>query len=294
MESDECEKGDHDGKDHGGGKGCEHLTECPPSADGPGWYCHNCNCRDLGDAMQCDMCGDDHDGHDHEGPPACVAECIEQTKIGDDAMKEMSEDAAMTAMEDAYKEMCVCDTSKCDADELEEVKEVIGFVCCNPDFVSGSSLVANGECDGVMWGDFTEFTMMMKDDDDHDDDHDGHDHDHHDDDMGSGYGYGYGFVEEEIVRDVKPECEGVCPPGVCDNADDAYAKEECYECKVCHEPPPERTIHPDCDHACPVGVCDNADDAENKPTECAECHDCHKADRPDGPGGDRPHDHPEM
>merc|ERR1719506_843259 len=191
MESDECEKGDHDGKDHGGGKCCEHLTECPPSADGPGWYCHNCNCRDLGDAMQCDMCGDDHDGHDHEGPPACVAECIEQTKIGDDAMKEMSEDAAMTAMEDAYKEMCVCDTSKCDADELEEVKEVIGYLCCNPDFVSGSSLVANGECDGVMWGDFTEFTMMMKDD---------HHDDHHDDDMGSGYGYGYGFVEEEIVH----------------------------------------------------------------------------------------------
>jgi len=194
----------------------------------------------------------------------------------------------MTALEDAHKEMCVCDTSKCDVDELEEVKEVIGFLCCNPDFVSGSSLLANGECNNVDWGDFTEFVMMMKDDDDHD----GHDHDHHDDDMGSGYGYGYGFVEEECVdddaaaiaaakamydydisgcsdiaamgfctesfgaltaqegcscscrtdsvRDIKPECEGACPAGVCDNADDADTKHECAECKACHEPAPER------------------------------------------------------
>merc|ERR550514_915002 len=81
---------------------------------------------------------------------------------------------------------------------------------------------------------------------DHDDDHRGHDHDddhhgHDHDDMGSGYGYGYGFIEEEIVRDIKPECEGVCYPGVCDNADDAE-KPECAHCKACHEPAPDRPM----------------------------------------------------
>merc|ERR1719478_1653287 len=143
----DCGKGDYDGdKDHDGhdhAPGC-----CEAMSDCGGWFCMDCDCRDSGDAMPCEMCShdkdDDHHGHDHD----------------DDH---------------------------------------------------------HGH--------------------DHDDDHHGHDHD----DMGSGYGYGYGFIEEEIVRDIKPECEGVCYPGVCDNADDAE-KPECAHCKACHEPAPDRPM----------------------------------------------------
>merc|ERR1719478_964774 len=265
----DCGKGDydgdkdHDGHDHAPGC-CEHMSDCG------GWFCMNCNCMDSSDAMPCEMCSHDkddgHDGHDHEGPPACVAACIEQANAGmnDDAMKEMSEDAAMTAMEDTYKGMCGCDTATCDVMELEDVKMVIGVLCCNPDFVSGSSLLANGDCTGVQYMDFTEFVMATKYYY-----HDGHDHD----DMGSGYGYGYGFIEEEIVHheehheDGPPECVSACDGDIC--CDGGI----CSDCSIstCGQDDMDKII----------GACFSQGSGGGAP------------DRPMD-RGDMPHDHPEM
>ena len=79
----------------------------------------------------------------------------------------------MAAYEELYRGKCGCDTAACDEHELESVKEYIGPLCCNPDFVDVSSLLANDDCTDVQSMDFMEFLASMDEDDgdgDHDDD----------------------------------------------------------------------------------------------------------------------------
>ena len=42
---------------------------------------------------------------------------------------------------------------------------------------------------------------------------------------------------QDFVRAIPPECESVCPIGVCDFASDG-GKPECEECRVCNGGPP--------------------------------------------------------
>ena len=71
----------------------------------------------------------------------------------------------MAAYEELYRGKCGCDTAACDVHELESVKEYIGPLCCNPDFVDVSSLLANDDCTDVQSMDFMEFLASMDEDD---------------------------------------------------------------------------------------------------------------------------------
>ena len=83
-------------------------------------------------------------------------------------------EAFWAAIEGMYQGMCGCDTAACDEHELESVKEYIGPLCCNPDFVDVSSLLANDDCTDVQSMGFMEFLASMSEDDG-DGDHDDHD-----------------------------------------------------------------------------------------------------------------------
>ena len=85
----------------------------------------------------------------------------------------------MAAYEELYRGKCGCDTAACDEHELESVKEYIGPLCCNPDFVNVSSLLANDDCTDVQSMGFMEFLSSMSEDDG-DGDHDDHDDGDHD------------------------------------------------------------------------------------------------------------------
>ena len=89
----------------------------------------------------------------------------------------------MAAYEELYRGKCGCDTAACDVHELESVKEYIGPLCCNPDFVNVSSLLANDDCTDVQSMGFMEFLSSMSEDDG-DGDHDDHDDGDHGDDDG--------------------------------------------------------------------------------------------------------------
>ena len=70
-------------------------------------------------------------------------------------------EAFSAAFEGMYQVMCGCDTAACDEHELESVKGYIGPLCCNPDFVDVSSLLANDDCTDVQSMDFMEFLASM-------------------------------------------------------------------------------------------------------------------------------------
>merc|ERR1719440_369830 len=72
----------HDEEEHhDGGWSCDGLTYCDPipETNGEPWYCDSCNCQDFDpdyDSLESECHHHDDDHHDDEGPPECIAECI--------------------------------------------------------------------------------------------------------------------------------------------------------------------------------------------------------------------------
>merc|ERR1719191_763831 len=89
---------------------------------------------------------DDHDDGDHDGEELLWGNCIGAC-VGELYSSYPSDPPdPMAAYEELYRGKCGCDTAACDEHELESVKEYIGPLCCNPDFVNVSSLLANDDC----------------------------------------------------------------------------------------------------------------------------------------------------
>jgi hypothetical protein len=115
------------------------------------------------DAFLCD---------ESDEPLACVAACVaaETSRMMDEeALKNMTEAEVMATAETSSRGMCGCATDACTLLELWSVKDVIGPLCCNPDFAPNSSLIVSDNCTGVPTVSFADFMNAPRGD--HDDDH---------------------------------------------------------------------------------------------------------------------------